>query len=1492
MAELASGAVSSLLGLLRNEVLLLSRVGSDVEFIKEEMESMHSFLEHLARTAPPAGGHDEQVRTWMKQVRDLAHDCSNCIDLYLRRGDPAVYRARGGRWRYLWWASWLVQKMVTQHNAAIRLRELKERARDVGKRRLRYGVEIPQKEAWGSAVVPSMPSSSQAAATEEEEEDHQNQASVVAADGSDPRQRALEPRLLEEYCTEKLANWLQLQAETNKDVSISSIAIVVPDDTEDAAGAIAREALTLASANFTCKVWINLSALHLPWDLPLLGSEILSYILRECEQQQGTVGEQDPREQAYRYKDELQDTIWNMIDDDDIVERIEEIKSKIGEVDEGKIGFDRNKKLEESKTLGILILLRVLQLMQSAPDRSMPLSSEDAMKETASRLKSHMEAGKPQICLDNNQYMDILRKVFPASKPLQPQTQEASHGATTLGEDHIKEITNNHKITLDIIWELLCKQQLLESTSAKKEHATGCNKLHGGHDQVGNSAAVASTEQSKEKVEETSGEVQVSSAAAAAAVKEAKEKMKEFRGEVKARNAIAATINETKEKMDKISEEITDKLFIKGIVDKIKPHLENNKTLIILQDDEDYISTEDDEDDVSTWEETRNALNLLGCAPGSAVIVSTKSSQKAKEFCYPQREPITYSLIGLYHDIVLQLTQQREYDPQVLLKILYMCDPHEFCMKIFAHALYANPKRSYDELTKLYQDLGAQKTLGSEAKRMIKFSYRDLPREYKTCFLYLAIFPQGHNISRSTLIGRWVAEGLITKEDWSTAVFHAEQCFEALIKRGLVLPCDIGVAGKVKSCMVGHQVHGFITKIAKKEHILDARLSDVVARHFSIFCGLRLRASDGIGTFVSKLPKYLPQLPLLKVLDLEGWVNSEKLNHYLKDICRKILFLKYLSLRGTKVTDLPNEINNLHELEVLDIRQTEVPARKTKGLLLLKLRRLLADCNDPKMNGDPLHSPVQIPRKIRRMENLEVLSNVKASSDGSELKDIKYLWQLRKLGVVIQDEHRHLDNLLSSINDLKECLQSLSITISNTRRKRKNITLRKSPQPKDMGTLSTLSPRRLESISINGFIPGEKLLEVLAKDCDELAKVTLSSTRLEQGDLMVLALLDKLRCVRLRSYAYSGRKLIFNKDEFPHLKYFLVEGHNMTNIEFQYNTSAELEKIVLSFTNIRSLCGIGNLPQLKELELEENRSLLSFSQDEAALEEKTESRAPEQNTEVIAANKTIQSGSLGQNTEIKAPEHNIQSRSPEENTQNRAAEQSTEGGFTFDKEKFQQLKYFCVKESKTTNITFKEGAAPELKKITLSLRDENSKITGVEYLPKLKEIELKGGKFLLQLFDNAVKVAKVTLSDTNLKQEDMKILGMKTNLRCLVLSDKSYDEKHLAFNEDAKFPVLDLLIVECPNINSISFTAGSAQKLEKIVCSFTNMNSLSGIDKLPKLNEIEYSGGRVPYLVRKEIAALKRQPVLTYNNPQQQNQARTMKAKQKREMLQKDLQLS
>jgi hypothetical protein len=264
-------------------------------------------------------------------------------------------------------------------------------------------------------------------------------------------------------------------------------------------------------------------------------------------------------------------------------------------------------------------------------------------------------------------------------------------------------------------------------------------------------------------------------------------------------------------------------------------------------------------------------------------------------------------------------------------------------------------------------------------------------------------------------------------------VRHAERCFDALVKRGLVLPHDIGATGKVKSCIVGDQVHGFITKMANKEHILDARLSDQWARHFSIFSGLRLRASDRIEKFMQSLPKYSPQLPLLKVLDMEG-VNCFDKTQCLKDICNKILLLKYLSLRGTNVTKLPIEINNLHELEVLDIRQTRVPENATRNVLLLKLRRLLADRVD--------------------------------SSSGMCAKSSS---AVQKLGVVIQDNYNHLRKLFGAINDLHECLLSLSVTISPiTKTKKVPSSVSEERLLQDKMDTWRKQTCKLESLTING----------------------------------------------------------------------------------------------------------------------------------------------------------------------------------------------------------------------------------------------------------------------------------------------------------------------------------------------------------------------------------------------------------------------------------------
>lgn len=270
--------------------------------------------------------------------------------------------------------------------------------------------------------------------------------------------------------------------------------------------------------------------------------------------------------------------------------------------------------------------------------------------------------------------------------------------------------------------------------------------------------------------------------------------------------------------IDNMKQEFEEQLKIKGLVEEIKKNLNNHPWYLNQKECTLFILKVDELMDVSTstLEDTRNALSLLNNSSDIMIVTTTKEDiQVAKEYWYPQVEPIDYSLAGLYHDTVLELiTSQRQkknedkyYDDhhlRIFHDILDECEPHELCMKIFTHALHANPKRSTEELLKLHntlQDLPAP-SFNSIAKVMFKFSYNDLPKEYKSCLLYLAIFPLGHKISRSTLIGRWVAEGLTSKEDWHSSVRQANRCFDTLVDRCLVYPADIGATGNVKSCVV------------------------------------------------------------------------------------------------------------------------------------------------------------------------------------------------------------------------------------------------------------------------------------------------------------------------------------------------------------------------------------------------------------------------------------------------------------------------------------------------------------------------------------------------------------------------------------------------------------------------------------------------------------------------------------------------------------------
>ncbi|XP_066347511.1 disease resistance protein PIK6-NP-like [Miscanthus floridulus] len=208
MAGTAQGAVDLLLGrlssVLLEEAQLLRGVRDDVEFIKDEMESMNGFLLDVAAADRP----NHQVRAWAKQVKELAYDSQNCIDRYVQcvsdvpgagAGSGAGVLATLGR------APRLLSTMPARHHTAMRIRELKAQARDLGERRRRYDVTVPH-------VAAAVPVAVAVAAAEDEQDDARRRALANATEFLDEDVREVISWLTKDLPRGHPQRWLRVIA--------------------------------------------------------------------------------------------------------------------------------------------------------------------------------------------------------------------------------------------------------------------------------------------------------------------------------------------------------------------------------------------------------------------------------------------------------------------------------------------------------------------------------------------------------------------------------------------------------------------------------------------------------------------------------------------------------------------------------------------------------------------------------------------------------------------------------------------------------------------------------------------------------------------------------------------------------------------------------------------------------------------------------------------------------------------------------------------------------------------------------------------------------------------------------------------------------------------------------------------------------------------------------------------------------------------------------
>lgn len=487
------------------------------------------------------------------------------------------------------------------------------------------------------------------------------------------------------------------------------------------------------------------------------------------------------------------------------------------------------------------------------------------------------------------------------------------------------------------------------------------------------------------------------------------------------------------------------------------------------------------------------------------------------------------------------------------------------------HGAYPQPQGTKNDLQKLKKKMDQEED--NPDREVMVFCYSKLSTDYKSCLQYLAAFQKEDRISRTSMVRRWIAEGLVAKDPDRSMEEAAEKCFRKLMFLGYIRPVEIGATGTVKTCNMDQSIKKFVDDISKGENFIggnlpyhlkqqvDIREIAVRRQHqpptaadinhmgmLLISCGCR-KNDDPLIDILRKMK--LIEFYRLNVLDLGGCKGLTK-DH--SNIICKMRWLKYLSLRNTDISVLPaRQIEKLNLLETLDVRQTEV---HVKGHIHNpKLRHLLAGraYSRSRTTDKPLPAITTVPMPSKMLA-MEVLSHVLVHNGETDLLDLPK--SIRKLGVLLTKTKTQItiNHLLRAVTKLSESLRSLSISLPSIKMKSSE------PLNMDMGDTEP-RPKSLESLQINGYL-GNNGLPNWCQSLNKLSKVTLCETRLPPVQFLnILGKLQVLSCLRLRRNSFVESTLIFSPGDFSNIQFLWMEDTHIGRIEFRKPTAPKLERI-------------------------------------------------------------------------------------------------------------------------------------------------------------------------------------------------------------------------------------------------------------------------------------------------------------------------------------------
>ncbi|CAM0908459.1 unnamed protein product [Alopecurus aequalis] len=319
-------------------------------------------------------------------------------------------------------------------------------------------------------------------------------------------------------------------------------------------------------------------------------------------------------------------------------------------------------------------------------------------------------------------------------------------------------------------------------------------------------------------------------------------------------------------------------------------------------------------------------------------------------------------------------------------------------------------------------------------------------------------------------------------------------------------------------------------------------------------------------------------MKMLRVLDLEDALSLNNADLYKMVEC--LHRLKFLSLRGHReINHLPSSLDHMRQLQTLDIRNTSIVTLPDTITKLHKLQYIRAGTTEVPLVSSGWCSPrhlvgVEVPHGIGKLTALHTLGVVKISASGAKtmVKELKKLTQLRKLGFSGINRKNHKKILISG---LVVHLESLSVQLDKDNERCLD----------DFN----LPWENLQSLKVYGL---QNKLPLCGNHLRKLRKLDLEMATLEKSGIEFLGNLPELYILRLCVKQILDGKLHFyaemygeELDTYEKVKILEISSSSsMLHITFGSSSMKNLEILKLDCSSSTyQLTGLNDLRELKSV---------------------------------------------------------------------------------------------------------------------------------------------------------------------------------------------------------------------------------------------------------------------------------------------------------------------